>query len=86
MDPRRRSGRVRKISPQPGLEPRKVQPVASCYTGPQQRMNAALRVQTKKIIPTQPIPETHSWRLELGTVCVLNVNEAAARKRSGPIS
>jgi len=28
-----RSGRVRKISPPPGFDPRTVQPVASCYTG-----------------------------------------------------
>ena len=27
-----RSGRVRKISPPPGFDPRIVQPVASCYT------------------------------------------------------
>ena len=30
--PQYRSGRVRKISPQPGFDPRTVQPVASRYT------------------------------------------------------
>jgi hypothetical protein len=30
--PQGRSGRVRKISPPPGFDPRTVQPVASCYT------------------------------------------------------
>jgi hypothetical protein len=30
--PQGRSGRVRKIPPQPGIDPRTVQPVASCYT------------------------------------------------------
>jgi hypothetical protein len=30
--PQNRSGRVRKISPPPGFDPRTVQPVASCYT------------------------------------------------------
>jgi hypothetical protein len=30
--PHGRSGQVRKISPPPGLDPRNVQPVASCYT------------------------------------------------------
>jgi hypothetical protein len=30
--PQGRSGRVRKISPTPGLDPRTVQPVASRYT------------------------------------------------------
>jgi hypothetical protein len=30
--PQGRSGRVRKISPQPGFDPRTVQPVASRYT------------------------------------------------------
>ena len=30
--PQCRSGRVRKISPQPGFDPRTVQPVASRYT------------------------------------------------------
>jgi hypothetical protein len=30
--PHGRSGRVRKISPPPGLDPRTVQPVACCYT------------------------------------------------------
>jgi hypothetical protein len=29
------SGRVRKISPPPGFDPRTVQPVANRYTGPQ---------------------------------------------------
>jgi hypothetical protein len=32
MDPRGRSGRVLKISPPPGFDPRTVQPVASRYT------------------------------------------------------
>jgi hypothetical protein len=31
-EPQARSGRVRKISPSPGLDPRTVQPVASRYT------------------------------------------------------
>jgi hypothetical protein len=32
VDPQGRSGRVRKISPPPGFDPRTVQPVASRYT------------------------------------------------------
>ena len=32
VGPRGRSGRLRKISPPPALDPRAVQPVASCYT------------------------------------------------------
>ena len=32
VGPQRRSGRVRKISPPPGIDPRTVQPVVSRYT------------------------------------------------------
>ena len=32
MGPKVRSGRLRKISPQPGFDPRTVRPIASCYT------------------------------------------------------
>ena len=32
VGPQGRSGRVRKISPPPGFDPRTVQPVVSCYT------------------------------------------------------
>jgi len=34
VGPQNRSGRVRKISPPPGFDPRTVQPVTSRYTGP----------------------------------------------------
>jgi hypothetical protein len=32
VEPESRSGRVRKVSPPPGFDPRTVQPAASCYT------------------------------------------------------
>jgi len=40
-----RSGRVRKILPPPGFNPRTVQPVASSYTGPQIMLFVVLKLK-----------------------------------------
>jgi hypothetical protein len=46
------SGHVRKISPPPGIDPRNVQPVVSCYTNWATRPTLILVTQTNKVSNT----------------------------------
>jgi len=57
--PQGRSGRVRKISPPPGFDPRTVQPVASCYTNyaiqAHQQFGSLLFLSTSCLIHFSPV-------------------------------
>jgi hypothetical protein len=70
--PQGRSGRVRKISPPSGFDPRTVQPTASCYTGPRlilEHIKMGFRVFRREHVEWSNVAQSCVfWRAVLNTV------------------